>query len=802
MMLRDFRIAWRLLLRHPLNSAVELFGLATGFAVCFLLMGFVHYSFSYDRDVPQREQVFLIKHRLNFIPQPQWMEYTPFALRGVALQSGLPLEASIWWPRQASVNQHGVPRMVDYTAVDPAFERIAGLRALQGDLQQALTQPDGLALTRKAALQLFGVSEALGRSIVLDGHTLQVRALLPDRPSNSTLQFNMLVGTGTALWTEQQRREALSNWMGIAGRIYVKTSASPQALQKALQDVIDRAPWGDMSSPELKAALNGRKMVDIGIGPLADAYFDRTVANTMGAGQRGDQRMVLALGAAGLLILLLAMVNYINLATMRAQRRQREIAVRRVMGAGTRQLLLQFMSEALLLSTAAAALGVLLAWLLLPLASELLQRQLDGVFTPLSVLACVVFGAVVGVLASAYPGWLARGIDMRATLAQRSGETPGGAWLRRALTAVQFSAAIGMGSVALAILWQTQFAASAPPGFDPAPLLAVEMPIPVSQPPADTLREAVARLPGVAGATWSGNVPGRDDRTGTRGSSNVQRVDGSSVALSVQWVGVDFFKVYKVPALAGRVFDARERQAAEGEQNVVLNQAAVTALGWTSAQQALGQRINGSPWRVVGVAPDLRWETLRDPVRPMIYMVLRDNGLMTVRLDGSVARAEVEAAIAAVWLRHYPTQPVSLRPVAGYYAQAYADDLRLARLLACATAMLLVLAAFGIYVLAAHSVQRRAREIVLRKLHGAGRAAIALLVGREFVLLAGVAALIALPPAWLAIARYLAPFAERSPLAAWAPLAAMTAALLVVLAASARHTWAAMRIAPAHALRE
>ncbi|WP_432380932.1 ABC transporter permease [Duganella sp. P38] len=796
----NFRFAWRLLWRHPLGSAVELLGLAVGFAVCFLLMGFVHYSFSYDSDVPQREQVYIIKHRLNFIPQPQWMEYTPFALRDVALQSGLPLQASVWWPNQASLNQQGVVRMVEFTAVDPAFEQIAGLRALQGNLQQALTLPDGVAVTQQAARQLFGTSEALGRVIMLNTQTLQVRAVLPDRPSNSTMQFGILVGTGTALWSERERREALSNWMGIAGRIYVKTSASPEALQRMLQGVIDKAPWDSLATPEMKAALAKRKMVDVALGPLADAYFDRSVANTMGTGPRGDMRMVLALGAAGLLILLLAVVNYVNLATVRAMRRQREIAVRRVMGAGTRQLLMQFMSEALLLSTAAAGVGVLLAWLLLPVTAELLQRQLDDLFTPQSVAACLGFGALVGALAGAYPGWLARGVDMRATLAQRSGDTPGGAWLRRVLTAVQFSAAIGMGSVALAILWQTQFAAAASPGFDPTPLLAVDMLAPASGPQADALREAVAQVPGVVAVSWSGNIPGRDDHTGTRGSTTVLRNDGSNLALSLQMVGADFFKVYGVPALAGRVFDARERQAAEGEQNVLLNQAAVTALGWASPQQALGQRINGSALRVVGVVPEIRWETLRDPVRPLMYTVLRDNGLLTVRLNG--ARAAVEPAITAIWQRHYPAQPVSIRPVASYHAQAYADDVRLAHLLACATMVVLVLAAFGIYVLAAHSVQRRAREIVLRKLHGAGPSAIARLVGREFVLLTGAAALLALPAAWLAIARYLAPFAARAPLAGWAPPAAVALAVLVVVIATARHTWTALRIAPARALRE
>jgi putative ABC transport system permease protein len=729
------------------------------------------------------------------------MEYTPFALRSVALESGLPLQASIWRPGQASLNQDGVIRMVDFTVVDPAFQQIAGLHAVQGDLQQALTQPDGVALTEQAARQLFGTADALGRSITLNGKTLQVRALLPDRPSNSTMQFGILLGTGTALWTEQERRGILSNWMGIEGRIYVKTSASRQTLEAALQDSIDKAPWASMATPEMKAALNGRKMVDVAAGPLADTYFDRSVANTMGTGPRGDMRMVLALGAAGLLILLLAMVNYVNLATLRTVRRQREIAMRRVMGASTRQLLLQFMSEALLLSFAAAALGVLLAWMLLPLASELLQRQLDGMFTLPMVAAWLAFGALAGALAGLYPGWLARGVEMQATLAQRSGDTPGGAWLRRALTALQFSVAIGMGSVALAILWQTQFAAAAPTGFDPSPLLVIDAPLALNQAPATAVRDALAQLPGVAGVTVSRNVPGRDDHTGTRGSDTVKRVDGSSVAMSLQFIGADFFKVYGVQALAGSLSLQRSEQAAAGgEQNVVLNQAAVKALGWATPQQAVGQRINGSMLRVAGVAPELLWETLRDPVRPLMYVQERDMGLLTIRLRGD--RSEVEPAITATWLRYFPGQPPAFRLVSSYYAQAYADDVRLARLLACATALVLVLAVFGVYVLAAHSVQRRAREIVLRKLHGAGRAAIALLVGREFVLLTGAAALIALPPAWLAIARYLAPFAEHSPLGKWAPFAALGLALLVVAAATARHTWYAMRITPARALRE
>ena len=427
MRLRDFRIGWRLLIRQPFQSAVELLGLATGFAVCFLLLGFVAYSFSYDRDVPQRERVYVIKHRLNFIPQPQWMEYTPFALREVALRSGLPLEASVWWPHKTTASLQGRARELEVMAVDPAFERIAGLRAREGSLQQALTLPDGLAVTHRTALALFGAVDALGKTVDIDGQTLQVRAVLEDRPGNSTLQFGAMVGIGSALWPDTERQRALSNWMGIEGRIYVKTGAgvSATALQKVLQDVVDRAPWQSMATPEMTTMLNGRKMVDIGLGPLADAYFDRSVANTLGSGPRGDIRLVLAMGAAGLLILGLAVVNYVNLATVRTLRRQREIAMRRVLGATTGRLLTQFMAESVLLSLAAVALGMLLAWLLLPLCSELLDRRIDGVFTPLSLAGGLLSGILVGALAGLYPGWLARGVDMSAALAHRSGETAG-----------------------------------------------------------------------------------------------------------------------------------------------------------------------------------------------------------------------------------------------------------------------------------------------------------------------------------------------------------------------------------------
>ncbi|MGK5046502.1 ABC transporter permease [Janthinobacterium sp. GB4P2] len=798
---RDFRIGWRLLAQQPAYSAAALGGLATGFALCLLLLCLVRYSFSFDAAVPQAERVYVLKHRLNFVPQPQWLEYTPFALREVALRSGFPLQASVFWPRKATFEQNGRQQELEITAVDPAFAAIFQPRVLAGDLSAALSRPDGLALTESMARRLFGRSDVLGRDIALDRQRLRVRAVLADPPLASTVPYAVLAGTGSVLWPARQRDAALANWMGIAGKIYVKTGAgvSAEALRGVLQAATDRGPWNSLVPPQQRATLGERKPVEIALGPLRDAYFDTTVANTIGSGPRADRRLVLGLGAIGLLILLLAVFNYISLAAVRTLQRQREIAVRRVLGASSGQLLAQFMAESLLLSLGATALGVLLAWLLLPLFATLVARPLDDIFAPWPLLLCVLAGAAAG----AYPGWLACRVDMRQALAQRSGDTRGSAGLRRVLTVLQLALAMGLGSVALAVGWQTHFASEAAHGFDAAPLLVLELPQEqdMRQPASAAFRDAVVRLPGVAAVADSRDVPGRDGGGGTRSSDIVQRGDGGSISLEIREVSATFFDVYGVSALAGRAFDpAIEREP--GTSAIVINMAAVRALGMATAQQAPGRWLNGKALQIVGVVPDIRWQSLREPLLPVMYRLDAANAMLTLRLAAGADGTAVAQAIAPLWQRYFPGQVYAPKPLAAYAASAYADDRRMASLLAWASAAIFVLAAFGVYVLVAHNVQRRAREIVLRKLHGAGRLAIGALVVREFLWLVAIAGVTALPPAALAIARYLAAFSAHPPIGVWPLVLALLAASLVVALASARHAWLAMRMAPAQALRD
>ncbi|MFA9217929.1 MAG: FtsX-like permease family protein, partial [Sphingomonadaceae bacterium] len=202
---------------------------------------------------------------------------------------------------------------------------------------------------------------------------------------------------------------------------------------------------------------------------------------------------------------------------------------------------------------------------------------------------------------------------------------------------------------------------------------------------------------------------------------------------------------------------------------------------------------------VIGIAPELRFQSMRSAPRAVAYELSSAGHTLSVRFSAS--RSEVEQVVRTLWPRYFPDAILAMRPAADILNDDYADDIRMAKLLLIATAIALAIAAFGTYVLSAHTVQRRAREIVLRKLHGASRVDIALLVLREIGALALLSALLGLPIAALAIARYLASYVEHAPIGYWTLLLALAATLGVALLAVARHTSIAMHMRPANALR-
>ncbi len=803
MTLRDFKIGWRLLVTEPAYSAVVIGGLAVGFAVCFLLLGYVRYCFSYDSALPDSDQVHVMQHRLNLFPTPVWREPMPLPARASAIRSGMASQVSAAIPLEVVFEVDGRRVREEAILVDASFPAMFGVRALEGDLTAALVRPDAVALTVTQAQALTGsASGAVGKSVRIDGRPYLVLALLPDPPSNTTLRYRTLAGTASSLWPQKTRSAMVDAWTATGGKIYVRvpSRANVDALQRFLQDDFDRSPWTRMVGPSELKRMGGH-VAEVRLRPVRETYFDTDMAKGQLSGPRGDRRIVLALGAVALLILGLAAANYINLATVRTLRRDREIGMRKVAGAGAWRLTGLFMAESVLVALLSGALGLVLAWLLLPLFSELVDRELGNVVSAGSVVAALALALAIGVASGMYPAFIAMHLRPLDALAGRgNAENRRGLWLRRGLSAFQFAAAIALCSSALAIAWQTHFATVIDPGYDVRPLHV--LPVPDSATTAQRLawRTALERVPGVEGVAATTAPIGA---TGMMKWAGVVKVGATrEVPARFQPVSTNFFGVFGIRPVAGRLFDpAIDRPSAPGTGNIVISLGAVRALGFASPQAALGQRVDDGKFTIIGVAPEVRDQSLRDAPETMIYPLSLPDVENVYTLRSRAGTQALAAQVLPLWQQHFPSEPFALRRLASYAEDNYADDLRLAKLLGGASLVAVIIAGFGIYVLSAYSVQRRSREIVLRKMHGASQSAIARLMGKEFAVLIGVGAVLGVPVAMLCTEQYLAGFVERAVMGAWPSAAALLLAALVALAATARHTLAAMRIAPALALR-
>jgi putative ABC transport system permease protein len=449
----------------------------------------------------------------------------------------------------------------------------------------------------------------------------------------------------------------------------------------------------------------------------------------------------------------------------------------------------------------ATAFGLLLAWLMLPVFSDLVQRKFDNMFSLDAIAAAALFGILLGLAAGAYPTWSALGVRATAALAGRgNSETARGLWLRRSLTALQFAAAIGLTGTTLAVAWQTQYTTTLSPGFNPAPLVIFPAQNTMHDPRTRAFRDAVTRLPGVEGVAESGYP-----FTFTNNFTSLRRDGGDATDLNRYDISPEFFGVYGLKPVAGRLFDPALDKMEEPDR-VVVNASAARKLGFTSPQDAVGKTLSDPSGgdkavQVVGVAPDMRHRSAREGEQPSVFYLSDHLKVFTVRC--SQDPAAVKREIEEIWPRFFPneTQDV-VRMTAFITGEFYADDLRLAKLLAASSVIAIAIAAFGIYVLAAYSVQRRTKEIVLRKLYGAGKGAIGGLMAREFGTLIAAGALLGLPAAWIATQRYMAPFTERAPVGLWTLAAALAVAGLVTLGSTLRHTLAAVRMAPVCALRD
>jgi len=823
-MLRSYLVAaWRSARRDSFYALLNVLGLGLGFAAAILIGLFARDELSYDRFLPGYRDVY--HAQLTYTEaggRAQTMVVTPERLAAEMKLDFPEIVATTRLLDRSEALRHGeIEAIEDVQSADPDFFQVLGFPLVAGDPATALAEPDSIVLTRRLAEKYFGTIDCLGQTLDFNRtHPVRVTAVAEDPPTDTSVPFAALVSSKapyTALGRQDaQPREPKGELRNSpATFIRLKPGTAPDALDSRLPDFVLKH-YPDVTGEKPLFTLH--------LKPIADLHLYPANPDTRDANDAADT--LYAVSATGLLILLLAAVNFVNLVTARATRRALEVGVRKALGGMRRQLMLQFMGESVAYALAGLLLGMALAELCVPALNAFLDRRIafDYWHNPLLALAPVVVAILLGLVAGLYPAAVLSSFAPATVLKARSGGSVGGGRLRLALVVFQFTVTIGLVIATTVIYRQNLFATGQALRIDKDLVLTIDLAaLPWHETadglgqreaaPVETLHNQLAAIPGVKAVAASFVVP----RAVGNVSMNFNRPgQGSRPPVSLHQIAVDygFFDVYGLRIIAGRDFahDRAEDKVASDDRarlaSAIVNETAVRDLGFANAEAALGQEIvsddPGFPEmhnRIIGVVPDFPVYSIRQPVAPTVFTV--DTALFKVfslKLAGNDL-PETLQKIDATWRDFVADRPISRSFVDERVALLYRDVTSEGRLFAGFAGFAAAIGCLGLVGLSAYTAERRTKEIGIRKALGASTLDVTRLLIWQFVKPVLVANVIAWPLAWWFMRRWLDGFAYRIDLDAAPFLIAGLGALAIAIATTAFHAVQVARSRPVLALR-
>ena len=795
-----FAAALRNLARNRLYAVINVVGLAVGFAAAILVARYVHHELDFEDFIPGYQRIYRISSALvvpdagsNAVEDLGGSETGPKLKLAFSQIEALTRLSNTFGGE--NLRRGNVETLEDrFYWADPNFFDVVPLPVLAGNLKTALERPDGLVLTRRMARKYFGRDLPLGETIQINRKiTMQVTAVLADLPSNTHLNTEVFASA-----------KAISDPRGMSAyRAYtymrLAPGASPDALRQGFKQWVDKT----MPEPSFGRKENSFRLYLV---PISAIHLREPGAFAMTPA--GDPRALRAIAIVGVLILAIAVINFVNLMTARAARRAIEVGVRKAAGARRRDLLMQFMGESILFS----ALGMLLAvasveLLLLPRLNALLDRALVFEYWHWPVLGELIVAAlVVGLLAGLYPATVLSAY--RPTVVLAGGKTPesGSGRLRQVLVVVQFAILIGL-AVATGIIYrQTLFGLRQGLRFDKEQLLSIQLPVGDCE--GSAFVAEVARLRGVRASACS------MDFLNNFGSGSYRSPDGRTVTLQNSLVGAGLFELLGFKPVAGRFFVARREadilpamrlQQATVAYHVIVNETAAPRLGFANPQDAIGQIFAlGSTERrqIIGVVPDFSRDSVRHSVDPVFFEYSSGwFSQLNVKLVGRDVPQTLQQ-IDRLWNQQPRIEgPISRSFFDQYVQNLYSELERQTTIFTVFAVVAVFLAALGLFGLTAFTVEQRTREIGVRKALGADTGNILRLLLWQFARPVLWATLLAWPlTAWL-MYRWLQGFAYRTELSAWVFMAAAVAAVVIALLTVTTHSVLVARAKPVAALR-
>ncbi|HEX3700697.1 MAG TPA: ABC transporter permease, partial [Phenylobacterium sp.] len=810
---------YRTLSRHRLYAALNVLGLALGIAVCLILTLVVRYELSFDKWIPDAANIYRVNQIFSVPGRPSSDNPSTPAVLLPSLVSDFPQIRSA-----ARIASEKVPVGVgdqraydEVEFVDPSLFDVFHLPFVAGSPKTALADTGSLVISESAARKYFGTDHALGRtlSMLINGEPrdFRVTGILKDLPPNTHLGLDLLVRLDPVFF--DGKVDSFDKWGSTFLYTYVRLPSPADAarLRAGMRTFVARRVSNSFGRhPE--------KYVAFDLVPLTAIHFHD--AHTTSALKPGaDPLFVAALGILGLVTLAIAVVNYVSLATARAGMRAREVAVRKVMGATRRALVVQFVAESVAVALLAGLVAAALAELAMPGVNAMLGEAIrihylraDGVLLPLAGLCLVV-----GLLSGIYPALVLSGFRPASVLA--SARTPGGgrtgARVRQGLAIFQFSIAIMLMICTTVIFTQMQYVRNSDAGFHRDGLIIVEgLGEPQVAPRSEALLDAFRQTRGALSVSASDRRPGSSNQT----TSNVNLLSNPTLqpVLTIEGIGPDYGATFGLHLLAGRFLGLAQRlddlrnlsapSSGGSPINAMINRTGAKALGFSNPEKALGQKMSYSRVNthsdlvitVVGVVDDARFLSARDATPPVLYLQdtrLGTNGLgdewnAAVRVR-EADQASVTASLGRAWRAIVPGTPFRAKSVQAAMKPYYDPDARRGQLFASGAVLSAIIACLGLYGLAAFNTGRRFKEIGIRKTLGAStRDVMRLLIG-EFLKPVLIANVIAWPLAWFAMRAWLAGFDQRIALNPAYFIAPTLAAVIVAVLTVADQTFRVAR---------
>jgi putative ABC transport system permease protein len=788
-MLKNYiKTAVRNLLKRKGYSLINIVGLAIGMASCLLILMFVNDELSYDTYNEKADRIFRVAGSFFYGGRSFDIAVAPAPMAQVLIDEFPEVEDAVRFrERGLFIFRYGEnsykERRVFYA--DPSLFNLFTLPLLKGDPKTALAEPNTLILSRLTAAKYFRDEDPIGKTLRLNDQTdYMVSGVFEEIPGNSHFHADVLI----AMASLPESKNKI--WMNQNFQTYIllHEGADPAAVEAKFPDMLIK-----YMGPQIEAFM-GKSMEKLAeenelkgefyLQALPDIHLQSDLIGEMEA--TSDVKYVYIFTAIALFILIIASINYMNLSTARSAGRAREVGIRKVLGSFRSQLIRQFLTESMMLCLVSLVLALGLVRLALPFFNGLSGKVLSmsDLGNSAMVGALVLVAIFVGVLAGSYSAFLLSAFQPVHVL---KGQLKSGAktsWLRSGLVVIQFAASIILIIGTFVVYDQLNYIQNKKLGYDKEQVIILNNAYLLGD-QTESYKNQMLTYPQIVGAAVSGYLPVPSNNNNSAVLPEGERDSKKATSMQNWIVDYDY-----ITTLGMKIFDGRNfsREYSTDTKATIINQAAAKQFDWA---QPVGRRIGRiipnqgdlELYEVIGVVEDFHFETLKETIGPLVMFLGNSNENISFRVETEDISGTI-GLLQKEWKRFLPYQPFEYSFLDERFADMYQTEQRIGRIFGVFAGFAIFIGCLGLFALAAFTAEQRTKEIGIRKVLGATAPNIVRLLTKEFVILIGVANVIAWPVAFWVMRGWLKDFSYRISMSIWlflfAGLMTLTVAMLTI----------------------